>query len=140
MKLKDIAAVSGRPGLFKIIKPTANGVIVEPFGSKAKTVISANQRLSILKEISVYVTGKAEDTVPLTDVFTAMKSLFPEGIEALSDPLELKQLFKEVLPAYDREKVYVSDIKKMVSWYNLVLSHCPEALEPEEEAGDAETA
>ncbi|PWJ43908.1 DUF5606 family protein [Sediminitomix flava] len=143
MNLKDVAAIAGKPGIFKILKPTRNGVIVETIAEKKmKSVVNATQRISVLKEISVYVEGEAEESVPLEDVFGLMKKAC-EGAKAdvnTSDADELADFLASILPAYDRDRVYTSDIKKLVNWYNLLVTYYPEALEAAEEEEDSEEA
>ncbi|MFQ3575060.1 MAG: DUF5606 domain-containing protein [Cytophagales bacterium] len=135
MNLKEIASVSGKSGLFKILKPTRNGVILETIDSqKTKHVAGASSKVSILSEISIYTTGK-EGNKPLEQV---MLSLHKKSNGKLSlDPKtasneEMKALMLEILPDYDAEKVYVSDIKKLISWYLILVSCCPELFKEEE--------
>ena len=130
MDFKDIAAVSGKGGLFKVVKPTKTGVILESLDdNKAKLVTTLNQKVSVLAEISVYSTGEQE-TIALKEVFLKIKEEFDDdpGVDKTSDPDELKSFLAHILPDYDRERVYVSDIKKIVSWYQIVYQFAPELL------------
>ena len=130
MDFKDIAAVSGKGGLFKVVKPTKTGVILESLDdNKAKLVTTLNQKVSVLAEISVYSTGEQE-TIALNEVFWKIKEEFDDdpGVDKTSDPEELKSFLAHILPDYDRERVYVSDIKKIVSWYQIVYQFAPELL------------
>ncbi|HET9053250.1 MAG TPA: hypothetical protein VFM90_03705, partial [Cyclobacteriaceae bacterium] len=84
-----------------------------------------------LSEISIYTTTK-EGTVPLADV---LKKIYAEygddpGLDAEADPAELKSFLKSVLPEYDDSRVYVSDIKKLVKWYGIILNYAPEVVNP----------
>ena len=138
MDFKDIAAVSGKGGLFKVVKPTKTGVILESLDDqKAKLVTNMSQKVSVLAEISVYSTGE-EETVALNEVFLKIKEEFDDdpGVDKNSDPDELKSFLAHILPDYDRERVYVSDIKKIVNWYLIVYQWAPELLE--ETAEDAQ--
>ena len=141
MELKDIASVSGKGGLFKIVSPTRSGVILESLDeAKAKLVASSNQRISVLSEISIYTTTK-EGSTPLLEVFQKIKSEYSNdlGVDAESDGTELKAFLKSVLPNYDESRVYVSDMKKLVKWYSVLLQYAPEAFEsPEEKTNSAE--
>ena len=140
MDFKDIAAVSGKGGLFKVVKPTKTGVILESLDdSKTKLVTTMNQKVSILAEISVYSTGE-EETVPLDEVFSKINEEFGDdpGVDKSSDPDELKSFLAHILPDYDRERVYVSDIKKIVNWYSVVLKWAPEILNQTEEVKEEE--
>ncbi|MTI30936.1 DUF5606 domain-containing protein [Xanthovirga aplysinae] len=135
MDLKEIASISGKGGLFKIVKPTRSGVILESLGeNKAKIVASSNNRISILQEISIYTTD-AEGSVPLANVFKTIKEEFGDdpGVNSSSSSEELKAFLKHVLPEYDESRVYVSDIKKIVSWYKIIYNYVPEILEQETE-------
>jgi len=140
MELKDIAAVSGKPGLFKVVKPTRGGLVLESLDDKKQKLITGPQnRVSLLHEISVY-TEQIDKTIPLSEIFGKIKAEFGDdpGVDAKSEPDELKAFLAHIVPDYDRDKVYVSDMKKMVSWYVIILKNAPELLEtvskPEESA------
>lgn len=134
MDLKDIAVIAGKPGLYRIMKPTRTGVIIEAVGGgKAKIMAQASHRISILKEISIYTTT-GEGSVQLEDVFYAMWEKWGTSLEVTKEDNRLREILGEVLPDFDRERVYVSDIKKLVAWYVLLSEHLPEVLQrPEEE-------
>lgn len=131
MELKDFAAISGKGGLFKVIKPTRSGIIVETIDEhKKKMVASASNRISILEEISLY-TNTPEGAIPLKDVFLKIYEEFKDdtGLTGSSSPEELSAFIEHLVPEYDKEKVYVSDIKKIVSWYNILTKYHPEIFE-----------
>lgn len=135
MTLDDIATVSGKSGLYKVFKPAKSGVILESLDeAKTKMVATANNRLSILSEISIYTTTK-EGTVPLVEVLKKINAEYGNdlGLDADADASELKSFIKSVLPEYDESRVYVSDIKKLVKWYRVILKYAPEILAPSEE-------
>ncbi|MCC5943896.1 MAG: DUF5606 domain-containing protein [Bernardetiaceae bacterium] len=138
MKLKDIAVISGKPGLYRIIKPTRTGVIVEAIGGgKTKIMADASHRISILKEISIYVTDK-EDSIPLAEVFYRIHEKYGEQLEVAKDDNALRSFLEEIVPSYDKKRVYVSDMKKLVSWYQILSENIPDLLdrskaEPEED-------
>lgn len=130
MTLDDIATISGKGGLFKVFKPAKSGVILESLDdAKIKLVANANHKLSILSEISIYTTTK-EGTVPLSDVLKKIYTSFGNdlGLDAEADGSELKSFMKSVLPEYDENRVYVSDIKKLVKWYGVLLKFAPEVV------------
>jgi hypothetical protein len=136
MTLSEIATVSGKGGLFKIVSPTKSGVILESLDEqKTKLVATTSHRLSLLHEISIYTTTK-EGTVPLEAILKKIHSEFgaDPGIDSNADPAELKAFIKSVLPEYDESRVYVSDIKKLVRWYSVLLKYAPELFEEKEEA------
>jgi len=131
MEYKDLASVSGKGGLFKIIKPTKSGVILESLDAKkSKLVAGINHRVSILDEISIYTTDQ-EESVPLTKILHKMHTEFDGdlGVDSGSSNEELRSFFKHVLPTHDEERVYPSDIKKVVSWYKNVLQNAAELLQ-----------
>ena len=130
MDYKDLAAIAGKPGLYKIIKPTRVSVIVESFDSKqTKLVISANQRISVLEDISIY-TNTVEGSEPLKLVFQKIYEDFGDDpdLDKNASNNELISFFKSVLPEYDQDKVYPSDIKKVVRWYNILLQQAPHLI------------
>lgn len=136
MELKDIASVSGKGGLFKIIKPGKTGVILESLDdAKTKLVVGGNQRMSLLSEISIYTTTK-EGTESLETVLIAIKNKYGNelGVTPESDAAPLRAFLKSVLPTFDEERVYVSDMKKLVKWYLLLTKVAPEVFTPSAEA------
>ena len=138
MTLKEVAAVAGKPGLYKVIKPTHSGMIVELIGDKPKKMVeNATHRVSILNEISIYTTD-ADESVELGKVFASVKEKFGDSCNPGKSTDELNSFLAEVLPNYDRDKVYQSDIKKLVSWYNMLSQYLPEVLEPQEEEEEQE--
>jgi hypothetical protein len=131
MELKDLASVSGKPGLFKIVKPARSAMVLETLDEKKqKIVVTGNNRLSVLKEISIYTNTK-EGTVPLEDVLKNIHSVYKNEIpvDSSSSEQELYDFVEKVVPEYDRDKVYPSDLKKLVSWYKIISKFAPEVLE-----------
>ncbi|ABG59968.1 DUF5606 family protein [Cytophaga hutchinsonii] len=136
MELREVAAVSGRGGLFKILKPTKNGVILEAIDpSKKRFVAGANERVSILNEISIYTTDK-DGSVPLESVLHKIHAKYGADtkITGKSSNDELGNFLSSILPEYDREKVYHSDIKKLANWYAILQANFPELLVAKKEA------
>jgi hypothetical protein len=135
MELSEIASISGKGGLFKVLKPGKSGVLLESLdATKARIVASATQRLSILSEISIYTTTK-EGTVALEEVLKKIHKDFKDdlGVDGNSEANELKAFLKSVLPEYDENRVYVSDIKKLVKWYTTLLEQAPEVFADKKE-------
>lgn len=131
MKISELAAMSGKGGLFKVLAPTKSGVILESLDeSKTKVIATTNNRLSMLHEISIY-THSQEGTEPLENVLRKIHSEYKgdPGIDADTSPDELRAFLKTVVADFDQERVYPSDIKKLVRWYNIILRHAPEILE-----------
>src|SRR5687768_8602471 len=130
MTLAEIASISGKGGLFKVVAPTKSGVILESLDeAKTKLVATTSHRLSLLHEISIYTTTK-EGTVPLEDILKKIHSDFGSdlGVDGNSDANELKSFLKAVLPEFDENRVYVSDIKKLVRWYEIISKYAPELM------------
>jgi len=130
MDLKDIASVTGKGGLFKVMKPSRTGVILESLDDKKqKLVAHAHDRVSILDEISIYTTD-AEGNVALQKIFNTMHEEFGDdlGIDNKSSKEEIMAFLKHILPNYDENQVYPSDVKKLVTWYNVLLKEAPEVL------------
>ncbi|MDH5400191.1 MAG: DUF5606 domain-containing protein [Cyclobacteriaceae bacterium] len=142
MQLSEIASVAGKGGLFKILKPTRTGVVLESMDKqKKKLIASAHHRVSTLNEISIYTTS-AEGSRPLAEVLKKIYEDFADdpGIDSNTDPEELKGFIKHIVPEYDESRVYASDIKKLVSWYKIILKQAPEILNGEADAeADAKT-
>lgn len=131
MTLAELATISGKGGLFKVVAPTKSGVILESLDdAKTKLVATTNHKLSLLNEISIYTTTK-EGTTPLEDVLKKIHKEYGNdpGVDGNSDASELKSFLKSILPEYDEDRVYVSDIKKLVKWYDVILKYAPEILE-----------
>ena len=138
MTLAEIATITGKGGLFRVVAPTKSGVILESLDeTKTKMVATTSHRLSLLNEISIYTTSK-EGTVALVDVLKKINQEFGDdpGIDSNSDACELKSFLKSILPDYDEERVYVSDIKKLVKWYEIILKHAPEVISDKEEKAE----
>lgn len=141
MKYSDIASVTGKGGLFKVVKPTRSGVILESLDdSRKKLVASAAQRISVLSDISIYTTDQ-EGSRPLSEVMHTIYKEFDDdpGITSSSDGDELKAFLKHILPEYDEQRVYVSDIKKLVSWYNVLYKEHPDLLKQAGEEDEGES-
>lgn len=140
MALKDILAISGHSGLFKFISQGRQGIIVESLADGKRTNVPTTAKVSGLADIAIYAeTGE----VPLREVLLKVKNICnaEPAIDPKSDNNKLKDFFASVLPDYDRERVYVSDIKKVVLWYNQIQAlNMLEMLEEEEEAGNDSSA
>jgi len=117
--LKGILAISGQPGLFKVLTEGKNNVIVESLLSGKRSTVYTDAKMSALEDIAIYTT---KEDLPLRKVLKkiAEKENGGKAIDAKKPPEDLKKYFAEVLPDYDKEKVYFSDIKKVISWYNLL--------------------
>ncbi len=118
--LKGILAISGQAGLFKMVSQAKNSIIVESLVDGKRMPAYATSRISALEDISIFT---EEDDVKLLEVFNMIFDK-EDGQPAISHKVsakELKKYFGEILPDYDKDRVYVSDIKKVIMWYNLLL-------------------
>lgn len=119
--LKTILSVSGKPGLYKLISNSKNMVIVESLVDKKKMPIHTRDKVVSLGDISIYT---ETDDVPLKNIFTSIKQKENGGkasINTSAKPDELKKYFEEILPEFDKDRVYPTDIKKMIGWYNILV-------------------
>ncbi len=117
MDLSGLISIAGMSGLYKVIAQTKNGLIVESLIDKKRVQAFSTHKISALEDVSIYSTG---DDVPLKDVFQKIYEKEKGGacIDHKSADAELKKYFKVAFAEYDEERVYVSDIKKVLNWYN----------------------
>ena len=122
MDLKEIMSVSGQGGLFKFISQGRNGIIVESITDQKRTFVHASQKVSSLNDIAIFTDT---EEVPLEVVLKNIHQLQPgqPAPDPKSSPEILKNFMETILPQYDKERVYVSDIKKLVNWYNILLQY-----------------
>lgn len=135
--LQKILSIAGQPGLFSYLTQANAGVVVESLATKKRTVCGMSMRISSLSDISVFT---EEGEVSLETMFEKMKEKLGEQAapSAKSNPEELKKFFGEVLPDYDRDKFYVSHMKKVVEWYNVLKEFASLDFEKQEEGSAAE--
>ena len=130
--LKEIAHISGKSGLYRILKPGRAGVIVESLDEKKqREMVNMNARVSVLNDISIY-TEEHNKSTPLTDIFLKIRELHGEKIDLdlkNSSNADLFGFLAEVMPDFDKERVYASDVKKIVQWYNILSTLMPEIFE-----------
>lgn len=139
--LKTILSISGKPGLYKLISQGKNMLIVESLIDKKRQPAYGNDKIISLGDIAMYTD---DEDVPLREVLAAMKK--KENGEAVAmdlkkaAPDELRGYLAEVLPTFDRDRVRNNDIKKLISWYNLLVSSGLTDFEEEAEAAGEEQA
>ena len=119
MNLSGIIAISGRAGLYKVIAQGKNNLIVESLDDRKRFPAYASDRISALEDISIYT---YDEDVALKEIMDSIykKENAGEAISHKSDQKSLEKYLLEVLPNYDKERVYISDIKKIFQWYNLL--------------------
>lgn len=120
MKIDKIIAISGKPGLYEIINQTKGGIIVESLQDKKRFPINSIHNVSTLSDIAIYTD---EEEKPLKELFLDIykKEDGKKSIDHKAGKEELISYFSEVLPNYDDERVYPSNIKKVIQWYNSLL-------------------
>jgi len=139
MDLTGIISIAGKPGLYKVVAQGKNNVIVESLEDSKRLPAHANNRISALEDISIYTYD--EDT-PLKSVFTSIykKEAGKATLSHKEDQAKLNAYLTEVLPNYDKERVYASDIKKVFQWYNLLHKANLLIIEEEKPKAKAKTA
>jgi len=132
--LKGIIAISGQPGLYKIVAQSKNGIIVEHLSDQKRTHIQASTRVSNLSEISMFTT--TEDK-PIESIMGTMfeKTNGGPAIDAKGSDAEITTYFETILPDYDKERVYISNMRKLIQWYNTL--HATGQLKLKSEASEA---
>jgi len=123
MSLEKIIAIAGKPGLFKLITQTRAGFVAESLIDNKRLSVNVQQNVSILSEIAIYT---LTEEVPLKQVFLKIKEKEngqQTSVSAKASKDALEEFFFNVLPDYDEDRVYVSDIKKVIQWYNLLQTH-----------------
>ncbi len=122
MNLESIISITGKPGLFKVISQTKNGLIVESVIDGKRTPVYASEKVSALTDISIYT---HKDDMPLKEVYEKMykKTAGKVAIDHKATPEELRSYFKEVIADFDEERVYNSDLKKLFLWFNLLIEN-----------------
>ncbi len=122
MSLDKILSITGKPGLYQLKNKAKSGFVVESLLDKKTSIVGINHNVSVLNDISIYTYSKE---MPLKDVFKKIAEKESNGptINHKVGKKELEAYFNEVLPEYDEERVYASDIKKVIQWYNLLESN-----------------
>ncbi len=138
MDLSKILSISGRPGLYKHIAQSKNSAVVESLDDGKRSSAFITEQLSSLNDISVFTTG---EDMKLEDIFKKIyeKENGKEALNHNASANEIKAYFAEAVPEYDKERVYVSDIKKIIKWYNiLVKANILDFTEPEKETEESD--
>ena len=139
MSIEKILSISGKPGLYKLKNQTRGGFVAESLLDEKKLTVNVRHNVSMLTEISIYTYS---DEVPLSEIFRKISEK-EDGKEAIGhkEPNEkLAEYFREVLPEYDEDRVYTSDIKKVLQWYNLLNKKGITDFSEEEEENKTETS
>ncbi|MDC6352544.1 DUF5606 domain-containing protein [Zeaxanthinibacter sp. PT1] len=139
MSLEKILSIGGRPGLYKLLTQTRTGFVAESLQDGKKITVGMTNNVSVLSEIAIYT---LEEELPLRAVFQKIKEKEngeKTSVKHKDDKIKLEEYFFEVLPNYDEDRVYASDIKKVIQWYNLLHDNgITDFSEPEEEKSSEE--
>jgi len=135
MDLSKILAISGKPGLYKHIAQSKTGIVVESISDGKRGSAFASDQISSLSDISIFTT---DEDIKLEDVFKKIyeKEEGKKAISPKSSSSDIKTYFEQVLPEYDKDRVYVSDIKKVLKWYNLLSENNILEFKEEKESKD----
>ena len=119
MNLRALVSVSGKPGLYKLVGQNKSGFVIETLdNTKVKSVVNLNTtKMATLEDITIY--GDDEE-IRLIDIFENMKASDSPIPDAKSSSDVLREFFREIAPGHDEERVYASDIKKIITWYNII--------------------
>lgn len=123
MSLDKVISISGKPGLYKLITQTRGGFVAESLVDNKRISVSVQNNVSVLSEIAIYT---LTEEVPLRQVFKNIKKKEngePTSVKPKDSKDKLEEYFFNVLPDYDEDRVYASDIKKVIQWYNLLQQH-----------------
>ncbi|MBS3738571.1 DUF5606 family protein [Mesohalobacter halotolerans] len=137
MEFDKILSVSGKPGLYELKTQTRAGVLAQSLIDGRKIQVNLRNNISILSEISIYTYA---DEVPLNEVFSKIyqKTDGQKSIDHKSSKKELESYFREILPEYDEDRVYQSDIKKVIQWYNILIDNDYTDFQDEEKSDEEE--
>ena len=122
MDLSKILSISGKPGLYKHVAQSKTGIVIESVSDNKRSSAFSTDQVSSLSDISIFTT---DEDIKLEDVF---KNIFEKeegkkAISAKSSSSDIKSYFEQVLPEYDKDRVYISDIKKVLKWYNILAEN-----------------
>ncbi|MDO6759077.1 DUF5606 domain-containing protein [Tamlana sp. 2_MG-2023] len=123
MSLEKVISISGKPGLYKLVTQTRGGFVAESLIDNKRISVSVQNNVSVLSEIAIYT---LTEEVPLAQVFENIKvkeNGEQTSVKAKDSKDKLEEYFFGILPDYDEDRVYASDIKKVIQWYNLLQKH-----------------
>lgn len=133
--LKNVLSIAGRPGLYRLVSRGKNMLIVEAIATGKRVPAYHHDKVISLGDISIY-TDNGEDIL-LGEVLESVKNRHegqPVDVKGLGTDAQIREYFGEILPEYDRERVYTTDIKKLLSWYNILVGAGITDFKPEEPA------
>ena len=131
--LKEILAISGRPGLYRLVKYGKNVIIVENITDKKRGTASSRDKVISLGDISMYTESGDKPLGEILEVIKTKYNANPLDITKYQEPEALQAFFKEIVPNFDVDRVYNTDIKKLINWYNFLINSGMTDFLPKEE-------
>lgn len=138
MGLEKILAIGGKPGLYKLVTQTRTGFVAESLIDGKKITVGLRSNVSVLSEIAIYT---LEEEIPLRQVLLNIQVKEKGGKTSIGhkeEKIKLEEYFFEVLPDYDEDRVYPSDIKKVIQWYNILQENGITDFSKEKESSEEE--
>ena len=120
--LREILSITGKPGLYRIISHSANRIIVEDLVWKKRSPVSARDKVVSLGDIAMYTDGDDKPLGEILDLLFASQQGGQVDLKSIADNSALSEAFARILPNYDRDRVYPTDIKKLFTWYNILVN------------------
>jgi hypothetical protein len=120
MNVEKILAIAGKPGLFELKLQTRSGFLAESLLDGKKITVGMRSNVSLLSEISMYTYSEEKPLVEIMRAIAIKENEGPTAVSHKDDNAKLITYFKEILPDYDEDRVYASDIKKLINWYNIL--------------------
>lgn len=135
---QGILSISGQPGLFKLISQSKTGIIVEGIETKKRIPVYSTSKVSSLEDIAIYTMGEEVALIEVLEKIAKVENFGPCSVTKKSSSDELKEYMEDILPEYDKDRVYVSDIKKLISWYEILQKNEMLKFEKEEKSDTEE--
>ena len=137
--IKTILSIAGKPGLYRLVSRGRNNLIVESLSTGKRTPAFSTDKISALADIAIYTTDEDKPLAEVLELVKAKADGQPVDVKAIGDDAAVRAYFAEVLPEFDNDRVYTSDIRKLLSWYNALLAAgITEFVEPKAEEAAAE--
>lgn len=138
MNVEKILAIAGKPGLFELKLQTRSGFLAESLLDGKKITVGLSSNVSLLSEISMYTYTEEKPLVEIMRAIAIKENEGPTAVSHKEDNAKLIAYFQEILPDYDADRVYASDIKKVLNWYNILQAKgMVSKVEPKVENADA---
>ncbi|MBU2951627.1 DUF5606 domain-containing protein [Tamlana agarivorans] len=138
MSLEKVISISGKPGLYKLVTQTRGGFVAESLIDNKRISVSVQNNVSVLSEIAIYTLTEEVPLVQVLENIRVKENGEQTSVKAKDSKDKLEEYFFGILPDYDEDRVYASDIKKVIQWYNLLQKH--NLLEGLVDADEAKTA